>query len=75
VNVARASLEELLLDYEDYLRQRGRRQWAKEDPEALAVREVGGIRTRLIRRIGLIGRILWRTGGHTPAGWNTGMRR
>src|SRR5947207_14081136 len=41
VNVARASLEELLLDYEDYLRQRGKRQWDKNDPEALAVRAVG----------------------------------
>jgi four helix bundle suffix protein len=41
VNVARASLDELLLDYEDFLRQRGKRQWAKDDPEALAVREKG----------------------------------
>src|SRR5213594_3955260 len=41
VNVARASLEELLLDYEDYLRQNGHRQWDKNDPEALAVRIVG----------------------------------
>jgi four helix bundle suffix protein len=40
VNVARASLEELLLDYEDYLRQRGLRAWAKADAEALAVRAV-----------------------------------
>ena len=37
-NVAKASLEELLLDYEDYLRQNGLRQWNKDDPEALAVR-------------------------------------
>ena len=36
--VARASLEELLLDYEDFLRQRGLRIWAKDSPEALAVR-------------------------------------
>ena len=41
VNVARASLDELLLDYEDFLRQRGLRQWAKDDPEARAVRAVG----------------------------------
>lgn len=41
VNVARASLEELLLDYEDYLRQHGHRAWTKDDPEALAVRAVG----------------------------------
>ena len=41
VNVARASLDELLLDYEDFLRQRKLRQWHKEDPEAQAVRAVG----------------------------------
>lgn len=41
VNVARASLEELLLDYEDFLRQRKLRAWAKDAPEALAVRAVG----------------------------------
>ena len=41
VNVARASLDELLLDYEDYLRQHGQRQWAKDAPEAIAVRGVG----------------------------------
>ena len=37
--VARASLEELLLDYEDFLRQRRLRIWAKDSPEALAVRK------------------------------------
>ncbi len=31
-NVARASLEELRLDYEDYLRQRGMQQWPPNDP-------------------------------------------
>jgi restriction system protein len=36
--VARASLEELLLDYQDFLRQRGMRLWDKNSPEALAVR-------------------------------------
>lgn len=36
--VARASLEELLLDYEGFLRQRGLRLWDKDSPEALAVR-------------------------------------
>jgi four helix bundle suffix protein len=41
VNVARASLDELLLDYEDFLRQRGKRQWTKDDAEAKAVRGVG----------------------------------
>ncbi|HEX9024522.1 MAG TPA: four helix bundle suffix domain-containing protein [Geobacteraceae bacterium] len=37
-NVARASLGELLLDYEDFLRQRGLRLWARDAPEALEVR-------------------------------------
>jgi len=36
--VARASLEELLLDYQAFLRQRGLRMWAKDSAEALAVR-------------------------------------
>lgn len=41
VNVARASLDELLLDFEDFLRQRGLRRWKKDEPEARAVRAVG----------------------------------
>lgn len=41
INVARASLDELQLDYEDFLRQRGRRQWSKDDPEAREVRAAG----------------------------------
>jgi hypothetical protein len=40
-NVARASLDELLLGYEDFQRQRGLGQGGKDDPEAIAVREVG----------------------------------
>jgi four helix bundle suffix protein len=36
--VARASLGELLLDFEDFLRQRKLQQWDKDAPEALAVR-------------------------------------
>ena len=44
INVARASLDELLLDYEDFLRQRGQRQWKKDDPEARQVRAVGSRR-------------------------------
>ncbi len=38
-NVAKASLEELLLDYEDYLRQNNLRLCNKDDPETLAVRQ------------------------------------
>jgi restriction system protein len=41
MNVARSSLEELLLDYEDFLRHRRLRKWAPDAPEALAVRRIG----------------------------------
>ena len=40
INVARASLEELLLDYEDFLRHRRLPQWAADSTEACAVRRV-----------------------------------
>lgn len=40
-NVARASLEELLGDYKDYLRQHGLRKWEPNDREALYVRKLG----------------------------------
>jgi four helix bundle suffix protein len=40
LNVARSSLEELLLDYEDFLRQRRLAQWTADAAEALAVRQV-----------------------------------
>ncbi len=40
-NVARASLEELLGDYRDYLRQRGHAHWDKGSREALFVRKLG----------------------------------
>ena len=36
-NVARASLEELRLDYEDFLRQRRLPVWAREDPRRAAL--------------------------------------
>lgn len=37
-NVAKASLEELLIDYEDYLRVRGLNQWGKLHPRYEAMR-------------------------------------
>lgn len=43
MNVARASLEELLLDYEDYLRHRRLPQWTPDSPEASAVRAVPAV--------------------------------
>ena len=48
VGVARASLEELLLDYEDFLRQRGLQLWNKTHANAQIVRRW------LTRRIGPI---------------------
>lgn len=40
VGVARASLEELLLDYEDFLRQSGLPLWDKDHPKAAAIRKL-----------------------------------
>ena len=40
-NVGRASLEELLADYRDYLRVRDLRIWDKDSKEALFVRDLG----------------------------------
>ena len=39
-NVARASLQELLLDYEDYLRLRGLEQWPIDSPKAMKTRQI-----------------------------------
>lgn len=41
-NVARASLEELVADYEDSLRNRNAALWEKDSKEALFVRKLGG---------------------------------
>jgi four helix bundle suffix protein len=40
LGVARGSLEELLNDYLDFLRQRGLKLWLKDSPEAKAVRRL-----------------------------------
>ncbi len=40
VSVARASLEELLLDYEDFLRQRNLPLWNKNHPRARYIRKI-----------------------------------
>lgn len=40
IGVARASLEELLLDFQDFLRQRRLPLWGKEHEQALAVRKL-----------------------------------
>ena len=41
VNVAKASLQELLEDYEDYLKTRQHRQWEEDSAELQAMRELG----------------------------------
>lgn len=46
IGVARASLEELLVDAQDYLRQHALALWGKDDPKAKAVRAIGGRQDR-----------------------------
>jgi len=46
VGVARASLEELLLDFEDFLRQHGLPLWGKDHPTAQEVRRLAYRRNR-----------------------------
>ncbi len=46
INVARASLEELLEDYRDHLRVNDRPLWAKDSKEALFVRRLGAKKDR-----------------------------
>jgi len=46
VGVARASLEELLLDFQDYLRQKGLPLWEKDHPKARQVRGLCYIKNR-----------------------------
>jgi four helix bundle suffix protein len=46
VSVARASLEELLLDYQDFLRQRNLSLWKKEHPKAKKIRNLAYARDR-----------------------------
>ena len=40
MNVARASLQELLIDYEDYLRVRNLQQWDKNDERSIKTRRI-----------------------------------
>ena len=49
VGVARASLEELLLDYEDFLRHRGLELWGKGHPTAIIVRRLAYAKDRTYR--------------------------
>ena len=49
VGIARASLEELLLDYQDFLRQRDLPLWDKDHPEAQKVRKLAYAENRSYR--------------------------
>jgi restriction system protein len=44
VSVARASLEELLLDYQDYLRQHGNPIWEKDHVKAQVIRKLAFVK-------------------------------
>jgi len=46
IGVARASLEELLLDYQDFLRQRGLKLWQKNHPQAQRIRKLAYAKNR-----------------------------
>jgi len=46
IGVARASLEELLLDFQDFLRQKGLAPWGKEHPQAQAIRKLAWAKNR-----------------------------
>ncbi|MFH0779677.1 MAG: four helix bundle suffix domain-containing protein [Parcubacteria group bacterium] len=46
IGVARASLEELLQDYEDFLRQRGLKIWGKDDERARKIRNMSYMTNR-----------------------------
>ncbi|MGD9323580.1 MAG: four helix bundle suffix domain-containing protein [Desulfobacterales bacterium] len=49
VGVARASLEELLLDYQDFLRQRKLPLWGKDHPKAQQIRKLAYASNRSYR--------------------------
>ena len=46
IGVARASFEELLADYQDFLRQRGLAQWRKDDERAQEIRQMAYLQNR-----------------------------
>lgn len=46
IGVARASLEELLLDFQDFLRQKGLALWGKEHPQSQAIRKLAWAKNR-----------------------------
>ena len=65
VGVARASLEDLLLDYEDFLRQRGMVLWNKDDSTARTIRGVAYQKNRTYMTYKT------NTPNFAPEGWHT----
>jgi len=49
IGVARASLEELLLDYQDFLRQKGLQLWGKNHPSSQEIRKLAWVGNRSYR--------------------------
>jgi four helix bundle suffix protein len=49
LGVARASLKELLLDFQDFLRQKRLSLWGKDHPEAQKVRKLAWVKDRSYR--------------------------
>ena len=53
INVARASLEELMEDYRDFLRVRKAQLWTKDSREALFVRKLGATKEEIAEALGV----------------------
>jgi four helix bundle suffix protein len=71
-NVARASLEELRLDYEDFLRQHGLPLWPREDSRRA---ELIGRRCRSAEEVALwVREVHGRSGQNGPGGQTTSMK-
>ena len=66
VGVARGSLEELLGDYKDFLRQRGLAEWGKNHPRARVVRRLAYAENRHYKSIRPISRTHCRKWRPTP---------
>lgn len=67
-NVARASLEELRLDYEDFLRQRGLTQWEQNDPKRQSLIDR---RPKSVQDVNLWAKSLLQSGQNRLHGKNT----
>lgn len=57
-NIAKASIEELLADYEDFLRQRDLKMWGKTDPRVSKIRDFAAREVRHLSNLGILERKL-----------------